>query len=381
VWWSILTTNFMENTHLSVDNRRDLERLAILEKALSGTWKQRTEKLFLCVTRFGVWMYVLGAVACWLAMWLEGDRWWLATILLFGPRWFGLLPLVVLAPLALVLRARLLLPLSAVGMLFVFGVMGLCVPWPWKAVETDASAPVSVLTCNMRGGAGGWDALRRVVDRERPDIVAIQEPGNGDGMRLPENWHVERQGQLIIASPYPIRDVQRWQRKEPPSRWPPLVALYAVIDRPGRSLAICNVHLTSPHHGLAEVLDGDTIVSPSRSETLTELNYWRHRESEMLTEWIATLPRIDVLAGDFNMPVESRIYRQFWSRYTNAFSTVGFGFGYTRWASLRNVGFGVRIDHVLTGQGWAPISCELGPDVGSDHLPVLAKVGPEGRRD
>jgi hypothetical protein len=94
-----------------------------------------------------------------------------------------------------VLRARLLVPLSAVGMLFVLGIMGLCVPWPWKAVATDASAPVSVLTLNMRGGAGGWDELRRVVDRERPDIVAIQEPGNGDGMRLPENWHVERQGQ------------------------------------------------------------------------------------------------------------------------------------------------------------------------------------------
>ena len=35
----------------------------------------------------------------------------------------------------------------------------------------------------------------------------------------------------------------------------------------------------------------------------------------------------------------------------------------------------VRIDHVLTGAGLVPRVCEVGPDVGSDHLPVIADVG------
>ena len=36
--------------------------------------------------------------------------------------------------------------------------------------------------------------------------------------------------------------------------------------------------------------------------------------------------------------------------------------------------FGVRIDHVLTGDGWRCRRCWVGPDVGSDHLPLLADL-------
>ena len=179
---------------------------------------------------------------------------------------------------------------------------------------------------------------------------------------------------LVIASRFPIREVQEWQRKEPPVRWPPVVAMWAVVDCRGQSVAVCNLHLITPQNGLAEAIDRVTIVNPNRSGALTELNYWRNRESELLSEWIATMPRVDVVVGDFNMPVESCIYRQWWSRYTNAFSAVGTGFGYTRWATVRRIPFGVRIDHILTGDGWAPVRCQLGPDVGSDHLPVLADL-------
>ena len=70
------------------------------------------------------------------------DRWWLATIMMFGPRWMGLLPLAVLVPLALALRARLLLPLAATAALIVFGIMGLCVSWPGNAGATDVSATI-----------------------------------------------------------------------------------------------------------------------------------------------------------------------------------------------------------------------------------------------
>src|SRR5207302_11334883 len=83
-----------------------------------------------------------------------------------------------------------------------------------------------------------------------------------------------------------------------------------------------------------------------------------------------------LIAGDFNLPTDSAIYRRHWSQYANAFSAVGLGFGhtkFTRWA-------GFRIDRVLAGPGWKFRSCQVGPDVGSDHRPVIAHVswaGPE----
>ena len=63
-----------------------------------------------------------------------------------------------------------------------------------------------------------------------------------------------------------------------------------------------------------------------------------------------------------------------WDDYTNAFSKAGFGFGETRWTTMRGITFGVRIDHILTNEHWRPQRCWVGPDVGSDHLPVIADL-------
>jgi endonuclease/exonuclease/phosphatase (EEP) superfamily protein YafD len=88
-----------------------------------------------------------------------------------------------------------------------------------------------------------------------------------------------------------------------------------------------------------------------------------------------------ILAGDFNMPTESAIYRTFWAAYANAFSDAGWGFGYTEWPGMRRLPFGIRIDHILAGPGWHPLRCWVGPNIGSDHLPLIAELagaGPSG---
>src|SRR5206468_2826834 len=59
-----------------------------------------------------------------------------------------------------------------------------------------------------------------------------------------------------------------------------------------------------------------------------------------------------LLAGDLNTPESSAIYRNNWSEFTNAFSTSGFGWGYTRGWPKPHWLVGVRIDHVLAGPGW-----------------------------
>ena len=77
-----------------------------------------------------------------------------------------------------------------------------------------------------------------------------------------------------------------------------------------------------------------------------------------------------VIVGDFNLTDDSAIYRRYWSRYRDAFATAGLGWGYTKFTRR----IGVRIDHVLAGPGWQFRNCWVGPDVGSDHRPVLADV-------
>jgi len=81
-----------------------------------------------------------------------------------------------------------------------------------------------------------------------------------------------------------------------------------------------------------------------------------------------------IIAGDFNMTVESAIYRECWSSYRNAFTMTGFGYGWTERAEISGVPLAVRIDHILTDTGLIPKMCQVGPDIGSDHLPVIADV-------
>ena len=77
-----------------------------------------------------------------------------------------------------------------------------------------------------------------------------------------------------------------------------------------------------------------------------------------------------IVAGDFNLPLESAIYRRDWATLQNAFSAAGFGLGHTK----RSRWFGIRIDHVLAGSKSRIERCWIGPDVGSDHRPLVAEL-------
>jgi endonuclease/exonuclease/phosphatase (EEP) superfamily protein YafD len=81
-----------------------------------------------------------------------------------------------------------------------------------------------------------------------------------------------------------------------------------------------------------------------------------------------------IVLGDFNMPPDSAIYRQFWSDFSNAISSAGFGFGSTHFTHRT----AVRIDHVLAGPGWRFRRAWVGPFVGSAHRPVVADVDVTG---
>lgn len=77
-----------------------------------------------------------------------------------------------------------------------------------------------------------------------------------------------------------------------------------------------------------------------------------------------------IVLGDFNAPPESRIQRQYWVGYDNAFAGAGLGFGFTRY----NGWIRARIDHVLLAGGLEAVGATVAEDVGSDHRPVLVRI-------
>jgi endonuclease/exonuclease/phosphatase (EEP) superfamily protein YafD len=133
---------------------------------------------------------------------------------------------------------------------------------------------------------------------------------------------------------------------------------------PAGVVEFVNVHLASPREGLDPFIRQGHVSGLRAS--LTE----RWNESAAVERWLGDPVDPRLIAGDFNLPADSAIFRRHWGRYTDCFSTAGWGWGwtkYTRW-------FGARIDHVLAGPGWACPHCVVGPDVGSDHRPLVAEL-------
>jgi endonuclease/exonuclease/phosphatase family metal-dependent hydrolase len=152
---------------------------------------------------------------------------------------------------------------------------------------------------------------------------------------------------------------------------------HCVVEAPARDIDFCSVHMLSPHGGIDAVLDRQTVLRPSEGPVLDADIELRSEESADTARWVGRLPPSFIFAGDFNMPIESRIYRRDWANYRNAFSDAGFGCGYTEWPQIRSaswLSWGVRIDHVVTASGWRCRSCRVGPDVGSDHRPLIAEL-------
>lgn len=98
------------------------------------------------------------------------------------------------------------------------------------------------------------------------------------------------------------------------------------------------------------------------------------RISQELSGILRGAPLPIIVAGDLIMPVESLIYRTAWNGYVNAFSQADFGYGGTRWMTIKGISNGVRIDHILTRGLPGASRCWVGPDVGSAHLPVLTDI-------
>lgn len=303
---------------------------------------------------------------------VAGDHWWPATLILFGPRWIIFLPLVILFPLAVVKSRRMLLPL-AIALIIILGpIMGYSLPL--GKLRSANLHPLRVLTCNLQNGKFNLPKLDALIENSRPDIVALQECPANQKINALEGWHHIGEGDLHVFSRFPLVKGDFKKAAVPQHRWPRTCFLYCSIKMPTGNLTFATVHLPSPRYGLQNILDRTTFVSLKRKKLLIDETEYRRGMSKEVAGIVASLPSPKIIAGDFNMTVEGAIYRKFWSGYSNAFSQVGLGFGRTERANIGGLPLAVRIDHILTGAGLVPRICEVGPDIGSDHLPVIADI-------
>ena len=144
--------------------------------------------------------------AVWLLLRFGGDRWWFATVILFGPRWLCALPLAMLVPAAAIIRRRLLSVLAATAIMVFGPVMGFCIP---RARLTTADGPsLRVLTCNVKGKCYDNATLDKLIEETCPTLSpcraagrksASAGPRDGTSAKWPISW-------LRRAIPWSIRE-------------------------------------------------------------------------------------------------------------------------------------------------------------------------------
>ncbi|MFT3771368.1 MAG: endonuclease/exonuclease/phosphatase family protein [Minicystis sp.] len=292
-----------------------------------------------------------------------GDVWWPATVLMFAPRWIWAVPLGVLVPLALRRGHRAhLVPLCAAAVVLLGPILDLRLPLQ-RLGRRGIPRDLRVMTFNMGGGHVDPAAIDALVAEQAPDVVAIQEREGAFVVgSLNMNCHIG----MCLASRFPIKTIDRRDDRDLRAQHGSGGIMRYDLETPRGMVSFTNVHLATTRDGLSAVMHSAWKGGPALAARSRE----RGLEAEIARDWSARSSAPSLVAGDFNTPVESAVYRRTWSPFTNAFSTAGLGFGstkHTRW-------HGVRIDHILAGPGWEVLRAWVGPDLGGDHRPMFADL-------
>lgn len=304
----------------------------------------------------GIWL-----VLCHLSLLLPVDN-WLHVV-------FGMLPPVVLLFPCLLILFLLLLRFRSqwqtlgifLGLNLILGlpILGFEIPNLAKLRQVQKS-PLSlkVMSFNVHYYSRRLVKALDLIKKEQIDVLLLQEIKGDDELmhtwlaRELGGWHTFHAGETAIVSRWPLTNIRSVAL--PVEDWRRIIS--ADVEGPER-FRVLSIHWTiDPFFE-----GGDALKKGADAQ--------RQNLEAMLQEAAKTdLPL--VVGGDFNNPPRHGLSRQLSQKMTNCFESVGWGPGWTFPSRLPVL----RIDHLLVNKGFTPLSCWVGPDVGSDHRPLIAEI-------
>ncbi len=249
---------------------------------------------------------------------------------------------------------------------------GAAVAWNvGRIVRTPSSAPVTaggdvagaddavtVLWANLWGRLSATERLAELAQVERADLIGFAEgpPDDADLDALfPDHPHrldsataALRVGgaptRVAILSRHPLEDVQ-------------------ITDDPGPGRAIARATVRPPNGAPLRVF----ATHPMPAKTPRHLRDRDAMIALIRAEAEAREGGRYLVMGDFNLSPSAPAYRLLPGRRAGGPWRVG------TWLT-RLPGVGLTIDHVMLGPGVALRAARVGPAIGSDHFPVIARV-------
>lgn len=237
------------------------------------------------------------------------------------------------------------------------------------AVEAPCPNPqkVRLLALNLRYDHADIAAVVKLIEAERPDVVLLTEvsPRHRAALqklraRLPHQIGPTGLGlfELLLMSRLPIRShrisypYNNKRRLAAPALRRDLPVLKARLCAPGgRCFTLVGLHAPPP-------------IRPVRR--------WNREQLRVAAKLASRGDGRVVVTGDLNDTPWSGTFRRLLADGGLRDSALGHSFRAT-WRS-RNPLFGLPIDHVLIGSGVTARTRRVGPDIGSDHFPVIADL-------
>jgi hypothetical protein len=324
---------------------------------------------------WGTLAFIALALISWILIRGLGDRWWPATVFLYGPRWVLLLPLLLLLPLVALRDRAILILLVLAGALMLGPVVGFKTGWRSLLAGDGPVSDLHVVSLNAFGGRTLLRSPGNLLAEWDADVVAFQECGPEFAGALGQipGWHVDARKGLCLATRFEIVGVREMDREALEfAGGAGLVATYE-LDLGGSAILFTNLYLETPRDGFELILSGRLRQGIGK---VRENSLLRRIELRQARFWTDRFEGPHIVVGDFNTPAESRSYREAWGEWQNSFSIAGSGFGGTRLIGgiHLNRWIRVRIDHILANEDWRVLDAWVEEDVGSDHLPVGARL-------
>jgi len=311
------------------------------------------------------WGYLAFIITIWLVL-FRAEAWWLATILMFAPRWVFTLPLLLLMLLALCRRSlRLIVVVLFAAIIAVVPVAGFNIPWANAFSARPKGTPFRVVTLNMHYAKRNATEVDGFIESTWPDVIAIQEWAGAKDTRFKSaaGWESHLTPKFFLATRHHIRRVVELDDR---SRDPLSPAMWYELDTPDGVVYLFSLHAESSRAGIS----GTLADFRNGSEQVDENSETRRRQLESIARHTRGCEGAVIVAGDFNTPPESPIFTQVFGGYRDAFCAAGWGFGY----SFLGAKTTVRIDHILVNPPWGVVDCWVGAKVGSPHRPVIADL-------
>ena len=234
------------------------------------------------------------------------------------------------------------------------------------AIEPGADGSMAVastwklLVVNVHVGLVDTRPLWQLIEQESPDVIGIIELSPTVGVALaPLDDRYPIHLKQPRDDPFGMGLWTRWPDATIEVRHTPPLGYPSLILRREEAMS-ASVWLVHPFPPISAEAAG-----------------WRDQHLAQVADQIGRDPWA-IVAGDFNASPWSQAYVSF-RRRTGLNDSSAAQLPWPTWFATGAAGalLAVPIDHILQGARWRVVERRIGPDIGSDHRPLIVSLAPE----